>query len=58
MLFCFRKPFIDVPPNPSKDKNHVQDKSCRKSIMIGSEYQATIPNLEAEDDKLTYGENI
>ena len=58
MLFCFRKPFIDVPPNPSKDKNRVQDKSCHKSIMIGSEYQATIPNLEADDDKLTYGKNI
>ena len=26
--------------------------------MIGSEFQATIPNLEADDDKLTYGENI
>ena len=58
MLFCFRKPFIDVPPNPSKDKSRLQDKSWRKSMMIGSDYQATIPNLEADDNTLTNGENI
>ena len=26
--------------------------------MIGSDYQATIPNLGAYDNTLTYGENI
>ena len=58
MLICFRKSFIDVPPNPSKDKICFQDINGCNSIKIGSDYQATIPNLEADDNTLTNGENI
>ena len=58
MFIHFRKSYIDVPSDPRKDKICLQDKSWRKTIMIGSDYQATIPNLEAYNDTLPYGENI